>query len=877
MAKGFDIRAFLGLDTKKFSRGLNQARGKLTTFQKGLRGLNDTLRGLKFAAVGVTAVGAFSRAITVVKDFQTNMARVGVISQANEDQMKEMTETVRELGATTRFSASEAAGGLQYLAMAGLSADEAMTALPDTLNLAGAAMVSVGEAADIATNILGGFGLGVEELTRVSDIMAHTTRSSNTNFVELYEGMKEAAPIATQLGVGVEEVATSMAIFANAGIKGQRAGVGFVGVMTRLLKNPKQVADSLREMGLSITETNIRQEGFLGTMKRLKAAGISATQMTKIFGLHVKTAGIFANESAEDIDKMSEKISNFEGAAAHMSKQGIGAIDRAIKLLLSALDELFLKIGENSDGIVTFINWTRDLVLWISELTNTSKVLGIAIIALGSKFTKLNKIWRTSAKTGKIARVQMLRFAVSVKTLGASIKTALGPVGWLVLAIEGLMLVWSQYSNRVARVKKETKEKNDTLARSLKLLDDLKNAGEGEEVELMSDKEVKTGRKQLDKLYDHWQERVEERERKDESHGKFYYQELIDKELAAEKEYYAVLEALSINSAKKQQAAAQKKIDDEKDRKKQAKDLEKKRLKEEEDERKLQINIIFNQRKKIHDDQAKLWEKEIEGLKLRGLNVYEEEVALAKKIREFKLSDTRLTANEKFAIEQEYENKVYELRKEYLSPEKIKGRGQIAPEVDEKKGTKSIMGVDVSTPEVPKTMEKVTTEAEKQSLVVSELASSWAELSQAMGEAAAQGSDSFDQMVSDVGNMAREIIKIKIAEALAYLVTDVIKIGGVWGMLAAPAVAMAGTTLFNTLIPKFATGGIVGGMSFSGDNVPAMVNSGEMVLNKGQQANLFKLANGNGGAGGGMVEFEIKGDKLVGVLNNNESKNRRFK
>jgi len=162
MAKGFAIRAWLGLDTKAFSSGLRKAGGQLKGFNKMLRTTNDILRGLSFAAIGVTGIGALTRGITVLKDFQTAMARVKVISQATGKQLEDMTASAREIGATTRFSATEAAEGMKYLAMAGLDADSVMKAIVPTLNLAGAAAVDVGYAADVATNMMTGFKMSVE-------------------------------------------------------------------------------------------------------------------------------------------------------------------------------------------------------------------------------------------------------------------------------------------------------------------------------------------------------------------------------------------------------------------------------------------------------------------------------------------------------------------------------------------------------------------------------------------------------------------------------------------------------------------------------------------------------------------------------------------
>lgn len=164
-------------------------------------------------------ISEVASAVSLFSGFDDTMRKVGAVTKATTTELKAMTETAKLMGATTRYTATQAAEALSFLGMAGFSAADAMEALPDVLNLAAAGGLELGTAADIATNILSGFGLEISQLARVNDVLTETFTNSNTTLGELGEGFKYVGPIAKGVGADFEDLLAAMGKLGDAGIK----------------------------------------------------------------------------------------------------------------------------------------------------------------------------------------------------------------------------------------------------------------------------------------------------------------------------------------------------------------------------------------------------------------------------------------------------------------------------------------------------------------------------------------------------------------------------------------------------------------------------------------------------------------------------------
>jgi TP901 family phage tail tape measure protein len=283
-----------GIESRIALRGdIQDVMSKMNTFQRRTGNINKKVQGsfnrtnqiasrLGGILAGAGIAMGFRKIITASGDFQNSMARVRAITSATDEDFNLLKQTAQELGRTTQFSASQAAEGLQFLGMAGYDAKESVTALPSVLNLAAAGAVDLGTSADIASNVVAGMGYNISETNRVVDVLAQVSRKANTNVTELGEGAKAAAPVFSGLGLDVEELGVSMGILANNGIKGAEAGTAVAQSLGRLLKQPKMVSDALSELGVTINESSIKSDGFIGTLERLREAGVNNTQMAQI-------------------------------------------------------------------------------------------------------------------------------------------------------------------------------------------------------------------------------------------------------------------------------------------------------------------------------------------------------------------------------------------------------------------------------------------------------------------------------------------------------------------------------------------------------------------------------------------------------------------
>ncbi|HPE48696.1 MAG TPA: phage tail tape measure protein, partial [Hyphomonas sp.] len=280
--------------------------------QKRISGVGTSL--IAMAAAAGLGIG---QSVSILKDFGQAMSTVQAVTGATEAQMVALTAQARLLGATTRFSATQAAEGMIFLARAGFSADQALGAIEGTLQLAQAGALDLGRAADIASNVLSGFNLPVSETARVVDVLAKAANSANTDVNQLGEAMKFAAPTAVALGLGLEETTAIIGKLSDAGIQGGLAGRGFQSLATQF-ENQRDKIEAL------IGPYDLAVDGISNVIKRLNEAGITTKQVIEIF--RAENLDVFtilknaAYDSAKGIDALNNKLLNARGTAAQVAK-----------------------------------------------------------------------------------------------------------------------------------------------------------------------------------------------------------------------------------------------------------------------------------------------------------------------------------------------------------------------------------------------------------------------------------------------------------------------------------------------------------------------------------------------------------------------------
>ena len=209
---------------------IDEVGGKLKDVGDKVSGVGTALMPV---SAGVTALG--TAAVKMTSDFDSGMSRVAAISGATDEELARLRQTAKDLGASTAFSASEAAAGMENLASAGFEVNEIIEAMPGMLDLAASSGEDLASGADIAASTLRGFGMDASEAGHVADVLAQNAAATNAAVADTGEAMKYIAPLANTVGLEFEEVAASIGIMANAGIKGSQAGTTLRGALSRLI------------------------------------------------------------------------------------------------------------------------------------------------------------------------------------------------------------------------------------------------------------------------------------------------------------------------------------------------------------------------------------------------------------------------------------------------------------------------------------------------------------------------------------------------------------------------------------------------------------------------------------------------------------------
>ena len=315
--------------------------GTLTSVGQKLLPLSIGIAGLGVAAVKTTA------------DFDSEMSKVSAISGATGTDLDKLRGKAREMGAKTKFSASEAAQGMQYMAMAGWKTQDMMDGLEGIMNLAAASGEDLASTSDIVTDALTAFGLSAKDSSHFSDILAAASSNANTNVSMMGETFKYAAPVLGSLGYTAEDAALAIGLMANAGIKSSQAGTALRGAITNLAKPTDTVAAAMDKYGISLTDSSGKMLSLRELMEQLrqKLGGLSEAEQAQaaaaLFGKEAMS-GMLAiiNGSDKDFEKLAGAIDNCDGSSEKMANTMNDNLQGQITILISQLQELAISFGE---------------------------------------------------------------------------------------------------------------------------------------------------------------------------------------------------------------------------------------------------------------------------------------------------------------------------------------------------------------------------------------------------------------------------------------------------------------------------------------------------------------------------------------------------
>ena len=381
-------------DTTQFVASLAKSQRSMTQFQRNMLTISRAVGKIGRAmTMGLTLpiVGIAAAAVKTAADFETSMNRVRAVSGATGKDFDALSETARELGKTTQFSAAEAADAMSFLAMAGFEANKIIGAMPGTLALAAAAQLDMGQSADIVSNIMSAFQLDAEELEGAVDVLTKTFTSSNTDLVQLGDAMKYVAPVANSLGVSIEEASAAIGILSNAGIQGQMAGTGLRKILTTLI----QKSDAL---GISIYDSAGKILPFADIIDNLGAAGLSTSKIMQTFGERAgPSIQVLLAAGGGALREFTTELENAGGTAQRIADIQMEGFNGVMKRFKSVAQEAAIVIGTQLLPHVTaIIEKVQGWLTAFSELNANTRttILRIAglLAAAGPLLLVLSKI-----------------------------------------------------------------------------------------------------------------------------------------------------------------------------------------------------------------------------------------------------------------------------------------------------------------------------------------------------------------------------------------------------------------------------------------------------------------------------------------------------
>ncbi len=412
--------------------GLNKQLGTIQRFsavQNGFlrraeaRDARKQERGeLRSRLAGTVAIGTamFAYPLKAAMDFEQGMAEVGAITRADDADMARLTENAREMGRTTKFSATQAAQGQKFLAMAGFKTNQIIHSMPGMLDLAAASGMDLGRTADIASNILTGFGMEASDMTRVANVMALAFSSSNTDVEQLGYAMKYAAPQAKALGFSIEQTAAIVSKLSDAGIQGQMAGTTLRGMIDSL--TDKSNAKKLKALKVDVVDKkgNLRD---LSTIikemdKRMSAKGWGSAKRASfikdVFGARAGTGAnaIWDAVLSGSLDELTQKyINEQDGAVRRMADKMNATAKGSLTQLGSALESVGIGLGnvllpplaETAKGLASIEGSVSGLLQKYPGLTKWIVGIGAGFVGLKAATLATRIGWSHIRDGGSIA------------------------------------------------------------------------------------------------------------------------------------------------------------------------------------------------------------------------------------------------------------------------------------------------------------------------------------------------------------------------------------------------------------------------------------------------------------------------------------------
>ena len=436
---------------------------KMGVLGETLQSAGDKISGvgqkLLPVTAGVTALGTI--AVKTGADFDSAMSKVAAVSGATGSEMDALREKAREMGSKTKFSASEAADAMNYMAMAGWKTNDMLSGIEGIMNLAAASGEDLASTSDIVTDALTAFGLSASDSGHFADILAAASSNANTNVSMMGETFKYAAPVLGSLGYSAEDSAIAIGLMANAGIKSSQAGTALRSAITNLAKPTDTVASAMEQYGISLTDSSGKMYSLRELMEQLrqKLGGLSEAEQAQVaaslFGKEAMS-GMLAiiNGSPADFEKLSnaidtcsDTVDGYNGTTEKMAAVMQDNLAGQVTILKSQLEELAISFSDIlMPTIRSIVSRIQELVDKLNQLDPQTKetiakialvaaALGPMLVVLGKTISSVGTVFSAVSKLPALFSAVQSGIGAITGALGVS----LGPLLAIIAAVATLV------------------------------------------------------------------------------------------------------------------------------------------------------------------------------------------------------------------------------------------------------------------------------------------------------------------------------------------------------------------------------------------------------------------------------------------------------
>ncbi len=415
--------------SERGSRRVSRNIKKIGTSARAAQGGVSLLRSALGALGGALILRSTIRTLA---DFSQSMSTIKAITGETGRAFDSLRERAKSLGIQTRFSATQAAEGMVFLARTGFDANEVLQTIQGTLNLAQVGLIDVARAADIASNVLKGFRLEASQMERIIDILAKTSSRSNTNVEQLGDAMSFAAPAAAALGISAETTAAAIGVLSDAGIQATRAGSGLRTSFIKLLAGVGAAKKTLKAVELNLNDVNIETRGLIPVLDTLSDANIGLAQATELVGIRQANNLLILIDSLPRLKELQAENLAAAGSAKEMADVMDDNLNGALFRVKSAFEGLIIELGDSGgeSGLRTLLEKTAQVLRIVAS---NADVLAKALTILGTVILGRLVVGAIGLLIGQIKKLSIAIVALSARLIPAIAAAALG--AFITLAI----------------------------------------------------------------------------------------------------------------------------------------------------------------------------------------------------------------------------------------------------------------------------------------------------------------------------------------------------------------------------------------------------------------------------------------------------------